>query len=67
VLVEPENRDALFNAIVRMMICLENTGRFNPVARAYAEQYLATDIILQNLEQELLKLAGIQKPGCEKK
>jgi colanic acid biosynthesis glycosyl transferase WcaI len=67
VLVEPENREALFNAIERMMVYLESAGRVNAVARAYAEQYLATDRILQNLEQELFKLAGIQKPLRGKK
>jgi colanic acid biosynthesis glycosyl transferase WcaI len=53
VLIEPENSCALAGGIEKMM---KTQVRFNPVARAYAEQHLSLDVILKNFEQELSDL-----------
>jgi colanic acid biosynthesis glycosyl transferase WcaI len=57
-LVEPENASALAEAIARVLASSKNTNGINRVARAYAEKYLGIKAVLNNFEQELLKLAN---------
>lgn len=54
-LIEPENEEALTNALVRL---LDRTERFNPKARNFAVKHLAKDVILQDFERQLFELIG---------
>jgi colanic acid biosynthesis glycosyl transferase WcaI len=55
-LVDPENKDALIQTISSILLKRGSTGRFNAVARSYAEQHLATDIVMINLEKEIVDM-----------
>lgn len=55
VLAEPENKDAVIEAIASL---LEHTERINPVARSFAVKYLAKDTILVDFEQQLFEITG---------
>jgi len=52
-LIEPENTESLFQAILRMLSKKEFSGNFNITARRYAEQHLATNVVMGNLEKRL--------------
>lgn len=52
-LVPPENKHDLANAIREI---LAETGRFNSIARGYAENHLATNRILRKFEKQLSTL-----------
>jgi colanic acid biosynthesis glycosyl transferase WcaI len=53
-LIEPENKEALIQAISRILSRQGSVADFNSVARRYAEQHLATDVVMKNLENSLL-------------
>jgi len=55
-LIEPENKEALVQAISRILSRQESVADFNSVARRYAEQHLATDVVMKNLENRLLEV-----------
>lgn len=63
VLVEPENKEALRRAIIDTLSerASKQGSRFNAVARRYAEQHLATDIVLRAFENRLLELSGARQ------
>lgn len=63
VLVEPENKEALRRAIIDTLSerASKQGSRFNAVARSYAEQHLATDIVLRAFENRLLELSGARQ------
>ncbi len=55
-LVEPENMAALVQTL-SVMMSKNIPGNANIVARTYAEQHLATDPVLKNLEKRLLSIS----------
>ncbi len=55
-LIEPENKEALIQAIYRMLSRQGSAADFNSIARGYAEQYLAMDVVMKNLENRLLAM-----------
>ncbi len=54
VLVRPEDKGVLIQAISDMLAGRESSGRINTAARSHAERYLATDVVMRNLEKRLL-------------
>lgn len=63
VLAEPENKNDLKRALVELLSRQRISGRYNSVARTYAEQHLDTERVLADLEQELLKVGGGKEKG----
>jgi colanic acid biosynthesis glycosyl transferase WcaI len=57
-LVEPENASALAEAIARLLTSSKGANGINHLARAYAEKHLGIKAVLNNFEQELLKLTN---------
>ncbi|MBD2753298.1 WcaI family glycosyltransferase [Spirosoma validum] len=63
ILIEPESVQALIAGIDKALT--EDTTHYRQQARAYARQYLSKDEILQQFEQELLRLQGAEQEVTE--
>jgi colanic acid biosynthesis glycosyl transferase WcaI len=55
-LIEPEDSGVLTNAILSASSKCTEEGRINLTAREYAEKYLASDMILSNIHNQITKL-----------
>lgn len=60
-IVEPENGQALAQAIVQLSQDAESRTIYGQNGRNYAEHNLSKNQILQNFEKELLKVIGVEK------
>ncbi len=52
-LIEPEDQEALIQAVSRLLSQHASRQGYNVIARRYAEQYLATDVVMKKFEKQL--------------